>query len=63
MIQPGQFYAVSLGPGDPGLVTLRAQRILEEADTIWYPATVQPDGSVQSVALDILLECRLDETR
>ncbi|MBO8093157.1 MAG: precorrin-2 C(20)-methyltransferase [Prosthecochloris sp.] len=63
MIQPGEFYAVSLGPGDPGLVTLRAQRTLEEADTIWYPATVQPDGSVQSVALDILLECRLDETR
>ncbi len=58
-----RLYGISLGPGDPGLVTLKAKRVLEEVDTVWYPATVQPDGSISSVALDILLECGLDEKK
>lgn len=32
-------YGVALGPGDPELVTLKALRILKEADVIFYPGS------------------------
>lgn len=35
----GRFYGVGLGPGDPGLLTRRAHRILLRADRILCPAT------------------------
>jgi len=63
MTEHGHLYAVSLGPGDPGLVTLRARRVLEEVDTIWYPATQRPDGGTTSVALEILRDIGLDEQK
>jgi precorrin-2/cobalt-factor-2 C20-methyltransferase len=34
---PGTFYGVGLGPGDPELLTLRAIRVLTEADWIFHP--------------------------
>ncbi|MDY5648597.1 MAG: SAM-dependent methyltransferase, partial [Lachnospiraceae bacterium] len=33
----GIFYGVGVGPGDPGLLTLKAKQILEEADVIAVP--------------------------
>ncbi|NTW04927.1 MAG: precorrin-2 C(20)-methyltransferase [Peptococcaceae bacterium] len=33
----GIFYGLGLGPGDPGLVTLKAYKILEEADVLCIP--------------------------
>lgn len=50
----GWLYGVSLGPGDPGLLTLKAFETLTEADVIYCPATRGPDGAVTSVACDIL---------
>lgn len=62
-VEQGRLYGVSLGPGDPGLVTLKALRVLEDADSVWYPATSTPSGGVSSIALDILRSCKLDEQK
>ncbi len=37
MAEKGTFYGVSVGPGDPELLTLKAARVLEEADVIASP--------------------------
>ena len=35
----GKFYGVGVGPGDPELITRKAERILAEVDWIFLPAT------------------------
>ena len=30
---------IGLGPGDPEMVTLKALKVLRQADVIYYPAT------------------------
>lgn len=47
----GKLYALGIGPGDPELMTLKAQRILREAPVICVPLG-REDG--QSVALRIV---------
>lgn len=34
----GRLYGLGIGPGDPELITLKAHRLLREADVIAYPA-------------------------
>lgn len=46
--QPGHFYAVGVGPGDPELVTLRAAHLVKSADVVLAP---QSRNSKQSLAL------------
>lgn len=36
--QPGTFYGVGVGPGDPELLTLKALRVLQSVSAIYYPA-------------------------
>lgn len=50
---------VSLGPGDAGLVTLKALRALQEVEIIYCPAT-QSDRKILSRAKDILDEIGID---
>jgi precorrin-2/cobalt-factor-2 C20-methyltransferase len=48
----GKLWGISLGPGDPGLITRAAWEALQRRDTVWvYPAR---SGKTPSYALDIV---------
>ncbi|GAB3356645.1 MULTISPECIES: precorrin-2 C(20)-methyltransferase [Giesbergeria] len=53
----GTLWGISLGPGDPGLITRAAWAALQRRDTIWvYPAR---SGKTPSYALDIAQRAEL----
>ena len=53
----GRLFGVSLGPGDPGLITRRAWALLERRDAVWtYPVR---SLRKESYALDIALRAGL----
>lgn len=54
---------VSLGPGDPELITLKGLKTLQEADLIFCPSTVLPGGNSSSRAKDVLLQLGIDESK
>ena len=54
---------VSLGPGDPELITLKGLNVLQWADSIFCPATILPDGTKISRSKDILAELNIDEAK
>jgi precorrin-2/cobalt-factor-2 C20-methyltransferase len=57
MNKPGTLYGVSLGPGDPGLITRSAWALLERRDAVWtYPVR---SLRKESYALDIVLRAGL----
>jgi precorrin-2/cobalt-factor-2 C20-methyltransferase len=47
----GHFYGVGLGPGDPELLTLKAVRIIKDADCIFVP---KAGSKEESMALEIV---------
>ncbi|MFI3303653.1 MAG: precorrin-2 C(20)-methyltransferase [Rikenellaceae bacterium] len=54
---------VSLGPGDPELITLKGLKMLQSSDIIFTPATKGRDGVELSRAEDIVLSLGIDRER
>lgn len=52
--QSGKLWGVGVGPGDPELLTLKAVRVLREADVIMAPDTSGPDKTALNIAKDYL---------
>lgn len=51
MAAPGVFYGVGVGPGDPELLTVRAQRLLEKVGVVCF---TQLDNGAPSFALEVV---------
>ena len=49
-----EIFGVSLGPGDPELITLKGLNVLKAVDKIYYPGSIKKDGSTDSYSLSIL---------
>lgn len=54
-------YGISLGPGDPELITLRGLKILQESDIVFYPGSLFQDGSRDSYVLSMLQHYQLEK--
>ncbi len=54
---------VSLGPGDPELISLKGLRVLSDADSIFCPCTTMPNGNISSRAMDILSDLKIDRQK
>ncbi|MBL4746596.1 MAG: precorrin-2 C(20)-methyltransferase [Flavobacteriaceae bacterium] len=63
MEKTGKIYGISLGPGDPDLITLKGLKILEKVDKIYFPGSLYSDGTQLSYAMSILAHYNLDETK
>jgi precorrin-2/cobalt-factor-2 C20-methyltransferase len=63
MNKQGKIYGVSLGPGDPLLITVKGLQILQQVDKIYYPGSLLPDGSTSSYSLQILHHYDLDKNK
>ncbi len=46
-------YFIGAGPGDPELITVKGQRLLQEADVIVYTGSLVPKALLQGVAAEI----------
>ncbi|OMC09704.1 ATP-binding protein [Mycolicibacter nonchromogenicus] len=57
----GRFYGVGLGPGDPELITLKAARIIADADVVAYHAGVNKNSYARSIAEDLIRPGVLEE--
>ena len=60
----GKLFGIGVGPGDPELMTVKAARIVGEADIIITPKTEKKDGSValnmlNRISRNIRKSCRL----
>lgn len=60
---PIKLFGVSLGPGDPDLITLKGLSILKHADKIYYPGSLFKDGRKASYSETILAHYNLDTTK
>ena len=52
----GILYGVGLGPGDAGLMTRKAAKLIETAKVIAYPTLAGGDSFARSIAADLIGE-------
>ena len=57
----GRLYGVGVGPGDPELTTLKAARLIREADVIAYHSGVGKQSNARRIAADLIPEGVLEE--
>ena len=63
MENTGKIFGISLGPGDPELITLKALKALNAVDVIFLSGGRNHEGRMKSRALDILRQLEVDETK
>ncbi|MDO6745447.1 precorrin-2 C(20)-methyltransferase [Tenacibaculum soleae] len=59
----GTIYGVSLGPGDPDLITLKGLKALQKVDKIYYPGSLFKNGRKASYSHSILNNYNLDSQK
>lgn len=52
--ETGHFHGVSVGPGDPELLTLKAVRLIEAADVIAYHAAAGKTSNARRIVADLI---------
>jgi precorrin-2/cobalt-factor-2 C20-methyltransferase len=63
MAKKGKIYGISLGPGDPDLITLKGLKTIQKADKVYYPGSLLANGKTSSFSLPILQYHQLDEKK
>lgn len=61
--QTGHITGVSLGPGDPDLITVKGLNALKKADSIYFPGSLFSDGRKASYSEEILQHYGLDTSK
>jgi precorrin-2 C20-methyltransferase/precorrin-3B C17-methyltransferase len=57
----GRFHGVGVGPGDPELVTLKAARLIREADVVAYHSGVGKQSNARRIAAALLPDAVIEE--
>jgi len=52
--EAGVLYGVGLGPGDPGLITLRAAELIKGAGVVAYPTLAGGESFARSIAAELI---------
>ena len=56
MVKPqGKVYFIGAGPGDPELLTLKAKRLIEEADVVIYADSLVPESIANFAKKDAVI--------
>ncbi|MGW1835915.1 precorrin-2 C(20)-methyltransferase [Streptomyces sp. NPDC002067] len=58
---PGRLYGVGLGPGDPSLMTVRAVRVIAEADVVAYHSARHGRSIARAIAAEHLRADHIEE--
>ena len=53
-----RFIGVGVGPGDPELITLKAARLIREADVVGYVTNPKGESQARGIAADVLAESK-----
>ncbi|MCK5216002.1 MAG: precorrin-2 C(20)-methyltransferase [Candidatus Omnitrophica bacterium] len=60
-IVKGDFYGIGVGPGDPELLTIKAQRILQKVDIVFTPkASIAADSFAFEIIKEYVHESRVE---
>jgi precorrin-2/cobalt-factor-2 C20-methyltransferase len=58
-----KIYGISLGPGDPELITVKGLQILKDSDLIFYPGSLFKDGRKDSYVRSMLDHYGLEQDK